>query len=115
MFGAQKRLRFAAHHLFASSPPSASNLVTRGLLLLAVAVVAYYAVLHHAVLGLPNPITQDEPGFVEITAAANPYVRENLVECGSVYGPAYAWWARPFTRFVSNPYVAHRWANTIAL
>jgi hypothetical protein len=92
-----------------------NKIAARGLLLLLIGVSAYYIALHYAVLGLPTPTTQDEPGFIEITAAGNPYVRENLVECGSVYGPMYAWWARPFTRFISNPYIAHRWANTLAL
>jgi hypothetical protein len=67
------------------------------------------------VLQIPHPITQDEPGFVEITAAPNPYAMENLKSCGSVYGPGYAAFARPFTALLSNHYIAHRWANTVAL
>lgn len=78
-------------------------------------VAAGYAALHWSVLQIPHPITQDEPGFVEITAAPNPYAWENLKVCGNVYGPGYAAFARPFTALSANPYIAHRWANTVAL
>lgn len=86
-----------------------------GLVLVLVSVAAYYGALHWAVLQIPHPITQDEPGFVEITAGGNAYGGDNLKTCGNVYGPGYAVFARPFTALIANPYLAHRWANTVAL
>ena len=86
-----------------------------GLGLILVTVTAFYAVLHFRVLQIGHPITQDEPGFVELTAAGNPYTHDGVLACGNVYGPAYALWARPFTAMIANPYSAHRWASTCAL
>lgn len=86
-----------------------------GLVLTMVLVAAYYGALHWAVLQIPHPITQDEPGFVEITAGMNAYAGDNLQTCGNVYGPGYAFFVRPFTMFIANPYLAHRWANSVAL
>jgi hypothetical protein len=108
----------------ASQPPDhaagwhASSLrrILRLSLGLAIVIVAgIYGALHWSVLQIPYPITQDEPGFVEITAAPNPYAPGNLERCGSVYGPGYAFFARPFAALMANPYIAHRWANTVAL
>ena len=86
-----------------------------GLVLATVLVAAYYGALHWAVLQIPHPITQDEPGFIEITAAGNAYTDDHLKTCGNVYGPGYPFFARPFTALIANPYLAHRWANTVAL
>ena len=85
------------------------------LLLTLLTVTAYYAVLHARVLQIGHPITQDEPGFIEITAAGNPYTLAGMEACGNVYGPGYALWARPFTAVFTNPYLAHRWASSSAL
>ncbi|MDB6168887.1 MAG: hypothetical protein JWM88_1751 [Verrucomicrobia bacterium] len=85
------------------------------LLLVTLAVSSYYVVLHARVLGIDHPITPDEPGFVEITAAPNPYTATGVATCGNVYGPVYAAWARPFAAAISNPYIAHRVASTVAL
>ncbi len=86
-----------------------------GLLLLLLAVTSYYAFLHWRVLHIGHPVTQDEPGFIEITAAAHPYSFDGVVAGGNVYGPGYPHWARLFTAEIDNPYLAHRWASTIAL
>lgn len=91
------------------------NSLRLGLLLILLAVTAYYAVLHYRVLQIDHPITQDEPGFIEITAAGNPFTHDGVLSCGSVYGPGYALWARPFTALIANPYIAHRWASSAAL
>lgn len=85
------------------------------LLLTLLAVTSYYAMLHYRVLQIGHPITQDEPGFVEITAAGNPYTFAGVASCANVYGPGYAFWARPFTAVIANPYLAHRWASSCAL
>ena len=85
------------------------------LLLIVLTVTAYYAILQFRVLRIPHPITQDEPGFIEITAAGNPYTTDGLLNHANVYGPGYAFWARPFTAIVPNPYIAHRWASSVAL
>ena len=85
------------------------------LLLALLVVAAYYVALHARVLGIAHPITQDEPGFVEITAAGNPYTHDGLLAGANVYGPGYALWARPFAVVINNPYIAHRWASTVAL
>lgn len=86
-----------------------------GLLLTLLAVTAFYAVLHFRVLQIAHPITQDEPGFIENTAAGNSFTHDGVLTCGNVYGPGYAVWARPFTVLVANPYIAHRWASSVAL
>lgn len=86
-----------------------------GLLLFLVAVTSYYALLHYRVLQIDHPITQDEPGYVELTAAGNPYTHDGVMAAGNVYGPGYPLWARPFTALFTNPYVAHRWASSCAL
>ena len=91
------------------------NSLRLGLLLTVLVVTAYYAVMHVKVLQIDHPITQDEPGFVEITAAANPYTHDGVLACGNVYGPGYPLWARPFTAIFANPYIAHRWASSAAL
>jgi len=78
-------------------------------------VIALHVWLHGRIVRLPHPATQDEPGFVEITAAKNPYQLAGVVTTASVYGPAYAWWARPFAAVFADPYRAHRVANTVAL
>jgi hypothetical protein len=78
-------------------------------------VAVYYVVLHFRAVQIAHPITQDEPGFVELTAGGNPYTLEGVAAAANVYGPAYAWWARPFTQLIADPYVAHRVANTAAL
>lgn len=91
------------------------NSLRFGLLLTLLAVTAYYALLHAKVLQIGHPITQDEPGFIELTASANPYTHDGVLSCGNVYGPGYAIWARPFTTFFANPYIAHRWASSGAL
>ncbi len=95
--------------------PDMINGLRFGLVLVMVMVAAYYGALHWAVLRISHPITQDEPGFVEITAGMNAYAGDNLKTCGNVYGPGYAVFARPFTVLMANPYLAHRWANTVAL
>ena len=84
------------------------------LLLTLLVVTAYYAILHAKVLSIGHPITQDEPGFIELTAAGNPYTHDGVLACGNVYGPGYSLWARPFTALVADPYVAHRWASSVA-
>lgn len=91
------------------------NSLRFGLLLTLLAVTAYYALLHAKVLQIGHPITQDEPGFIELTAAANPYTHDGVLSCGNVYGPGYSLWARPFTALIANPYLAHRWASSCAL
>jgi len=91
------------------------NTLRLSLLLTLVAVTAYYAVLHWRVLQIDHPITQDEPGFIELTAAGNPYTAANVLTCANVYGPGYALWARPFNAVFANPYIAHRWASSTAL
>ncbi len=85
------------------------------LLLAVVVVTSYYVVLHARLVPIGHPTTQDEPGFVEITAAGNAFTRDGVLECASVYGPGYALWARPFTAVIANPYVAHRIASSAAL
>ncbi|HWA24723.1 MAG TPA: hypothetical protein VG734_03535 [Lacunisphaera sp.] len=99
----------------ANRTPVGNEALRLGLVLVMVAVGAYYGALHWAVLRIPHPITQDEPGFIEITAAPNAYAADNWRTCGNVYGPGYAAFARPFTAVIANPYSAHRWANTVAL
>lgn len=86
-----------------------------GLLLILLAVTSYYAVLHYRVLRIDHPITQDEPGYVELAAAGNPYTHDGVLACGNVYGPGYTFWARPFIGLFDNPYVALRWASSGAL
>jgi len=86
-----------------------------GLLFSLLVITAYYAVLHYQVLQIGYPITQDEPGFVELAAAGNPYTHDGLLAAGNVYGPGYPIWARPFTAVFSNPYIALRWASSCAL
>src|SRR5436190_19729435 len=86
-----------------------------GLLAFLIAVTSYYAVLHYKVLQIGHPITQDEPGFIELTAAGSSYTHEGVLNSGNVYGPGYPLWARPFTAIFDNPYIAHRWASTVAL
>ena len=85
------------------------------LLLVLLTVTAYYAVLHARVLRIGHPITQDEPGWIELTAAGNPYTPAGVLAGANVYGPAYPLWARPFTAAFANPYLAHRWASSVAL
>ena len=86
-----------------------------GLLLSLLAVTSYYGLLHYRVLQIGHPITQDEPGFVEITAGGNAYTETGVTTCANVYGPGYALWARPFTALIPNAYIAHRWASSCAL
>jgi hypothetical protein len=99
----------------AGQTPDLIRILRFGLGLAILLVATGYGALHWSVLRIPYPITQDEPGFVEITAAPNPYAFGNLQACGSVYGPGYAFFARPFATVLANPYIAHRWANTVAL
>lgn len=91
------------------------NILRLGLLLILLAVSSYYAVLHYRVLRIDHPITQDEPGYVELAAAGNPYTHDGVLACGNVYGPGYTLWARPFVALFSNPYIALRWASSCAL
>ncbi|MDB6128831.1 MAG: hypothetical protein JWM35_2727 [Verrucomicrobia bacterium] len=86
-----------------------------GLLLIVLTVTSYYAVLQFRVVRIPHPITPDEPGFVEITAAGNPFTAAGVVACANAYGPSYPWWARPFTAVIANRYIAHRVASSVAL
>ncbi len=86
------------------------------LLLALVAVTSYYVVLHARLVPIGHPVTQDEPGFVELAATAgNPFTTEGVLTCASVYGPGYTVWARPFTALIANPYVALRVASSAAL
>lgn len=85
------------------------------LLVTLLAVSAYYAILHVKVLRIDHPITQDEPGVIEITRSPNPYTLAGVATTGSVYGLGYSLWARPFTALLANPYIAHRVATTLAL
>jgi hypothetical protein len=95
--------------------PGVARILRFSLGLAILLVAAGYGALHWSVLQIPHPISQDEPGFVEITDAPNPYAQGNLEVCGNVYGPGYAFFARPFAAMLANPYIAHRWANTVAL
>lgn len=86
-----------------------------GLLVTLLAVTSYYALLHSRVLQIGHPVTQDEPGFVELAAGGNAYTEAGVTTCANVYGPVYPAWARPFTALIANPYLAHRWAASVAL
>ena len=92
-----------------------SSTLRLSLLLIVLTVTAYYAVLQFRVVRIPHPITPDEPGFTEITAAKNPFTFDGVVTCANAYGPGYPWWARPFTAAIANPYIAHRVASSVAL
>lgn len=85
------------------------------LLLTILAVTAYYGVLHVRLLRISHPITQDEPANVELATAGNPYTAAGVLAAANVYGPGYPLWSRPFRAVFADPYIAHRWASSVAL